>query len=429
MKITKKDLEKSQVELNIELTLEEFKPYIKKGVNQVSKEVKIEGFRPGKADYEILKQKVGDMPILEAAARIAINDTIGKAIEQEIKDKQPVGQPQVDIVKLAPNNPLIYKAVLAVLPEVTLGEYKGLGIKEEKEKVSDEEVEKTLNQLREMRVKEVIVDREVKDTDKVLCNVEMFLDNVPIEGGQSKGVAVIIGKGYFVPGFGKKLIGAKKGEIKEFKLLYPKDFHQANLAGKNVEFKVKINEIYSRELPELNDEFASGFGVKKLDELKKSIKENLQKEKEQASKQKTEIAMLDKILEKTKIGDLPEMIINNEAQSMMEEMKTQIESQGGKFDEYLKSINKTYGDLLLEITPNAIKRLKTALMIREIAIKEKIEVSEKEIDEKIEELLKKYKGYEKVEERVKEPSYRAYLSNTIINQKVIDKLREWNIIK
>ncbi len=427
MKINKKDLEKSQVELNIELTLEEFKPFIEKGVEQVSKEVKIEGFRPGNADYETLKQKVGDMPILEAAARLAINDTIGKAIEQEMKDKQPVGQPQVDIVKLAPDNPLVYKAVLAVLPEVTLGEYKNLGVKKEEAEVKEEEVDKTLEQLREMRVQEAVVEREIQDGDKVLCDVEMFLDNVPIEGGQSKGVAVVVGKGYFVPGFGKKLIGAKKGETREFSLPYPKDFHQANLAGKNVEFKVKINEVYSREIPELNEEFASGFGVKTVEELKKSIKENMQKEKEQSAKQKTELAILDKVLENTKFEDIPETLVNHEAQGMLEEMESQIKSQGAEFEEYLKSINKTREQLLLDITPDAVKRVKSALMIREIAVKEKIEVSEKEIDEKVEELLNQYKGYEKVEERVKEPSYRAYLANTMTNQKVIEKLWEWNV--
>lgn len=427
MKVQKKDLEKSQIELLVELSLEEFKPFIEKGTKKVSKQVKIEGFREGKAPYDLLKQKVGEMAILEESARLAINETIGKAMDENLKDEHPVGQPQVDIVKLAPENPMEYKVVLALLPKVTLGDYKNAKVKQEKAEIKDEEIDKMLDNLREMRVKEVIADREVKDTDKVLCDVEMFLDKVPIEGGQSKGVAVVVGKGYFVPGFGKKLIGAQKGETKEFNLPYPKDYHQANLAGKNVEFKVKVTEVYARELPELDEEFCKGLGAKNVDELKKSIKDNLMHEKKHSVEQKAEIEMMEKILKDTKFGDIPEVLVNQEAQGMVQEIEQQVMSQGGKFDDYLTSIKKTRDELLLEITPDAIKRVKSALLIREISLAEKVEVSEKEIDKKVEELLKQYQGYEKVEERVKDPSYRAYLANNMANRKVIEKLREWNV--
>jgi len=427
MNITKKDLGKSQIELTIELTIEEFKPYIKKGVEKVSREVKIDGFRSGKIPYDILKQKIGEMTILEEAARIAINKTIDKAIKENVVG-QPVGQPKVDITKLAPDNPMEYKVVIAIIPEIKLGDYKQEKIKPIKTEVKDSEVDKAMEQLSEMRAKEIISDKEIKTTDKVMAGIEMFLDNVPIEGGQSQEAAVIIGKDYFVPGFGEKLIGAKKGETKEFKLPYPKDYHQKNLAGKLVEFRVKIKEVYKRELPGLDDELAKALGMKSFSELKANIKKNIEAEKKQTDDQKIEIKMLDKIMEKTKFGDIPEMLIDHESKSMLDELEHGIEHQGGKFDDYLSSINKTRDQIILDMLPDAVRRAKSALMIREIALVEKIKVEPKEIDEKIAELIKQYKGYEKVEERVKEPGYRLYIQNTMVNRKVIDKLKEWNVV-
>jgi trigger factor len=428
MQVTKKNLAKSQIELNIELTIEEFKPYIEKGVKKLSEEMKIEGFRPGKAPFEVLKQKIGEITILEESARIAINKTVETAIKEN-SDEQIVGQPQVDIIKLAPNNPLIYKITFSVLPEVKLGNYKDFKIKKEKTETTDEEVIKVINNLRDSRAKEIMIDRETREGDKVIADIDVFLDNVPIEGGQGKGTAIIIGKDYLIPGFDKKIIGAKKGESREFSLPYPEDHYQANLAGKMVLFRTKIKEIYERQLPEINDELAKNFGLKNIEEMKKNIKESLEQEKNQKTEQEAEIKIFDKILEKSKFEDIPEILIDHEAKTMMAELEQTITSQGGNFSDYLASIKKTSNQLTLDLLPNAIKRVKTALIVRQIALEEKIKVGEKEIDEKIDELLKQYKGYAKVEERVKEPAYRGYLENSLTNKKVLEKLKEWNLEK
>jgi len=426
MQVTKKDLGKSQIEITVELSLDEFKPYIEKGVKKVSEETKIEGFRPGKAPFAILKQKIGEMTILEEAARIAIGKTIDGVLDENVSG-QIIGQPQVDIAKLAPENPLIYKVVLSILPEVKLGEYKNAKIKKEKIEVTDGEVDKLISDIKESRAKEVITEREVGDNDKVIIDVDIFLDNVPIEGGQSKETTIIIGKNYLVPGFDKKLIGAKKGEGREFSLPYPKDYYQTNLAGKLVEFKVKIKEVYERQLPEVNDEMAKTLGLKNLEDLKKNIKDSLGEEKKQKADQTAEIKILEKILEKTKFGDLPEILVQHEVESMIGELEQTITSRGGKFTDYLASLKKTRNQLTLDLLPNAVKRVKSSLVIRQVAIEEKIEVSEKEVDEKIEHILKQYAGYEKIEERVKEPAYRSYLKNSLANNKVMEKLKEWNL--
>ncbi|MDD5291188.1 MAG: trigger factor [Patescibacteria group bacterium] len=428
MEITKKELEKSQIELTVELSLAEFKPYIEKGVKKVSEEIKIEGFRPGKVPFNVLKQKIGEMTILEEAAQIAVNKTIEKILADNI-DKQIVGQPRVDIIKLAPDNPLVFKITLSALPDVKLSDYKNAKVKREEKEIKDEEVKKIMDNLKEMRATEAIVDREAKEGDKVIIDIEMFRDNVPLEAGQGKGTAVILGKDYLIPGFDAKLAGIKKGDTREFDLPYPADHYDKNLAGKLVQFKVKAKEIFERQVPEINDEIAKAFGAKSAEDLEKNIRKNLEEEKKRESEQELEIKIIDKILAKTKFGDIPEVLIDHEAESMLAELEHTVTHQGGKFSDYLASLNKTRDQLTLELLPNAIKRVKSALAIRQIAIEEKLSVDEKEIDEKIEELLKQYKGYEKVEERVKDPSYRLYLHNSLINNKVVEKLKEWNTEK
>lgn len=434
MKVEKKDLEKSQIELIVELSQEEFKPYIDKGVEVVSKEAKIEGFRPGKVPFEILKQKIGEMTILEEAARIAINKTIDKAIKDNV-EKQVVGQPKVDITKVAPDNPLEYKVTLAILPETKLGEYKDFKIKQKKTEILEKEVEKMINDLQEMRAKEVASNDPIGETDKAIVNIQMFLDKVPVEGGQSQETAVLIDKDYVVPGFGKKLIGAKKDEEKSFQLPYPKDHHMKNLAGKMVDFRVKVKDIFKRELPELNDEFALGFGVKKIDELKTNIRKSLEDQKGKENIQSTEKEMLEKIVAKARFGDIPQVLIEQESNTMMAELAQGIEGQGGKFEDYLTSIEKTREQMILDMLPEAIKRVKTSLIIKEIADQEKIKVDEKDLEKHMEDMKKYYASLpeeqagqkDEIVKQIDTPQYRSYVYNVLSSRKVIDKLREWNI--
>ena len=430
MKITKKDLEKSQVEVTVELSLEEFQPYIKKGIEKISRNVKIDGFRPGKVPFEILKKKVSEMTILEESARFAIDKTILKVIDENL-DGKPIGQPKVDITKLAPDNPMEYKVVFAMLPKIELGKYKDLEIKAESVEISqkelDGEMEKMLQNLREMRAQEKIVDREVQENDKVIVDIEMFSEKVPLEGGQSKATAVIIGKDYLIPGFDKNLLKAKKNDTRKFKIPYPQDHYQKNLAGKMIDFKVKIKDVYERKLPEIDDSIAKTIGKKSLAELKKDFTSEIKNNKLQKSKSNNGNKILDIITKSTKFGPIPEMLINHEAKSMLSEMEQMITKQGAKFDDYLANIKKTHDQLLLDMLPDAVKRVKSSLLIREIALKENIVASDKEVEEKQKSLLAQYKGYEKVEEKVKETSYKEFLRNSLVNTRVLENLEKWNL--
>jgi len=388
MEVEKKDLPKSQVELNIELSLDEFKPYISQGAEKVSREIKI---------------------------------------KKNVKG-EPVGQPQVEITKLAPDNPMRYKITIALLPKLELGNYKDLKIKEEQIEIKDEEVERTINDLRESRAKEAAADREIKEGDKAIVDIQMYLDKVPIEGGQNKDTAILVGKNYIIAGFDKKILGAKKGDTRDFELPYPKDHHMQNLAGKMVEFKVTIKEIYSRELPKLNDDFALSLGLKKMSELKDNIKQSLKNQKQKDASLDAERKMLDKILEKTKFGDIPEMLVNSEVKTMLSELEQTIEGQGGKFSDYLSSLNKTRDQLTLDLLPDALKRVKVSLLIREIGNKEKITVTEEEANKYLQELKNHYKDNKELSEQMNSPAYKNYVANVLTSRKIVDQLRKWNIV-
>ena len=426
MKAEKKKLEKSQIELLVELSYEEFKPFVEQAAVTISKDLKIEGFRPGKAPIEMVRQKVGDMAILEEAAHLAVNKSFNKLLDEHLGEDEAIGQPQVDITKLAPENPLEFKIVMSVLPSVELGEYKDLKVKRNTFKIEEKEVERTMDYLKDSRVKEVAVDREIKKGDKVIANVEMFLDKVPLEGGQAKDTTIMVGKEYFVPGFDDKIVGTKKGETKEFTLPYPKEFHQKNIAGKNVEFRVTVKDIFEREQPVLDDEFAKCFGAKDMADLKVSIEKDISGQKKFEADRKTEMDVLDAIVAKTKFGDIPELLLSNESEKMMMELEENINRQGGKMEDYLKSIKKSAEQLMLEMLPEGMRRVKTALLIRQIAKVEKIEASDADVEAKQKALLEQYKGYAKVEERVGDAGYKIYLKNSLTNQKTIEKLLEWN---
>ena len=427
MKVSRQDLDKSKIELNVEFSVEEFNLFIQKGAENLSKEIKIEGFRPGKVPFEILKQKIGEMSILEEAAHVCINNKIFSIISENIKDKQIFGQPEINITKLAPGNPLEFKIVVAVLPEVTVGEYKNFGFSEEKVEATEEDMNKILNDLKEMRAIEKISNDGIKMDDKVIASVNLFIDKVPVEDGQNPEVTIMIGKNYFVEGFDKNLIDLKKGDKKEFNIVYPKNHWQKNLAGKSVDFKVEIKEIYNRVLPELNDDLAKDFRFNTLDELKNNLKQTIEIQKKKEVDQKMEIKIFDKILEKSKFGEIAEDLIKNESQLMLREMEQGVVSQGGKLEDYLKSIGKTEDQLMLDFMPNAVKRVKSALVLKEIAKIEKIEVSSEEIDKEVETLKNHYKDNAEIIKNISGPAYRSYLENFILNQKIINNLKKWNL--
>ncbi|MDA3802340.1 MAG: trigger factor [Patescibacteria group bacterium] len=428
MKVDKKKLEKSQIEISVSLSLEEFKPYLEEGAKKLSETVKIEGFRPGKAPYDVIKSKVGEMSILEEAAQSAVSKTVDQIILDNSDELKPVGTPSVEVTKLAPENPFEFKVTISLLPDIELGKYKDLGLEKEEAEVDDKKVEKTLNDLAEMRATEELSEKEVEDGDKVTVDIKISLGNVPIENGQHKDLAIILGKDYLLPGFDKKILGAKAGDELNFELVYPEKHHQKNLAGKKANFEVKVKGVYQRNIPKVDDDMAKEMQFKNLSDLKKALIENLKQEKLREVELKMESEMLNKIIDDSKIGEIPDVLIESETKNILAELEQNIARQGGKFEDYLKSIKKTKEELSLEMTPNAIKRVKSALIIREIAVVENIDVSDKEVQDKIDEVKEKYKDNPEVEKMTNEEGYRSYVKNILNNEKVLAKLKEWNYV-
>ena len=425
MKVGIKQLPKSQVELTVEVSIFELQPFLTNAAVRMSKDMKISGFRPGKAPYDLVKQQVGEAQIYQESIEDVVKKTYPKAVIEHKLDA--VGQPKITIEKVAPGNPLVYKAEVALLPQITLGEYKETKAKKEEIKIDKEEIDKAIEKLQQMRGKEISVDRVPEKGDKVEIDFDVSVDRVLIDGGSSKKHPIVIGSNSFIPGFEENLIGLAKEKVKEFKLKFPKNYHKKDLAGKLAEFKVKMLAVYKIELPKLDDEFAKTVGqFKTFADFQKQIEDNIKKEKETQNEQKFENDILEEINNKSKFGEIPDLLVESELDKMMKEMEAGVAKQGLKFDDYLKSTGKNIEDLKKEMHPQAEKRIKTALVMRHIAKKEKIEATEKDIEEELKKSKEMYKTNPEIAKQLETPEYKMYLANYLSSKKTMDFLKSFS---
>jgi trigger factor len=422
MKTEVKKLPRGQVELTIELTIEEYQPFLETAAKTISEHIKIPGFRPGKAALDVVKQKVGEGQIWQEAMEGAIQKTFLKALNEQ--KLVTIGSPHIDIVKLAPGNPVIYKAIINLFPDVKLTDYLKIKVSKKPITVKEEKVKETMSNLQKMRANEILVNRKSQKGDKVEIDFETFLDKIPIDHGKQQNFPIIIGEGNFIPGFEEQIIDLAKDETKEFELEFPKNYHQKNLAGRIANFKVKINAVYEVKLPKLDDEFAKGLGnFKNLKELENQIKDNLGKEAQDKEDHRLEEEMIEKIVSQSEFDEIPDILVNSETKKMIEELEYNISQQGLKFEDYLVHLKKTKDDLLLDFVPTAIKRVKGALVSRKVAEIEKISASDQEAEVEIKNILESYPGNEQAKKQINTPSYKNYLKNVIASKKVIDHLK------
>lgn len=425
MKTEIKKLPKSEVEIMVEISPEELKPFLEKAAVKISQQVKIDGFRPGKAPYDMVVKKVGEAAILEEA----IDSIVSKTYYQTIIDNKltTIGQPKIELEKSAPGNPFIYKAVAPVLPAVQLGDWKKIKIVRNKIEIKSEQADKVIEDISKMRRKEKLVERPAKTGDRLEVDFDVLRDNVSIENGKQAKYPITIGEGRFIPGFEEQLAGMKAGDSKEFDLAFPEKYYQKDLAGKKATFKVKCNAVYEVELPEINDEFAkqvSGGQYKTADELKAGIKDNLIQEEKNKEEQRLETQLLDKLVQISEFGELPEILLDNEAHRMVHEVEHSLSDQGMSFDDYLKSLNKTKEELQREFRPQAEKRVKSAIAAREIFQKQQLSITDDEVNKEIEELAKRYPANPEVKKQFEIDDYREYLKNMLGNRKVIEFLKK-----
>lgn len=425
MQVKTNKLPKNLMELTIEVSPEELKPYLEQAASKLSQELNIPGFRPGKASYGLVKQRVGEMKIYQEMTEFAVPKTFGQAVYQH--KLITIGPPKIEVEKLAPDNSLVYKATVVLLPGVKLGSYGNLKISKKDIKVEEKDVEETLKNLQKMLAKEKRVGRKAKMGDKLEIDLETFLNKIPIDSGPSKSHPVTLGDGHFVPGFEENLVGLAEGEAKEFAIKFPKDYHRQDLAGKLVEFKVNVKGVYEIELPKADDNLAKQLGqFEGLDDLKKQLEKNILEERKAKEQQRWEMACLEKIMEKSKFEEMPDLLIESELEKMMEELENDVTGQGMKFDDYLASLKKSKEDLKKDFRPKAEKRIKTALIMRKIAEVENIKVSDDELKKELNKELEQYKNNPAVNQQINTDDFRSYLKNVMVSRKVLEFLERVN---
>ncbi|MBU0531664.1 MAG: trigger factor [Candidatus Uhrbacteria bacterium] len=414
---------KNTIKLTITVTNEEMRPMLERAAQEISQETKIDGFRPGKADYEAVKQRVGEMKIYEAALEHIVRKTYIEALNSH--KLETVGDPKINVEKIAPGNDLVYTVEAALMPKITkLADWQNLKVEAKPTEVEEQDVERALKDLSRMQTKEVRENKDYTSTkaDKLVISMNMKQAGVPVEGGQAVDNVVFLAEDHYIPGFCDELCGLKEGDEKTFTLKFPENHYQKNLAGSDIEFETKIKEVYRLEAPPLDETFATSLGQKDVATLKELIKTNIKAEKEREEAMRTERAMLDLVADKSEFDDVPDMLVDEEIHKMEHELQHAIEDQGGKFDDYLNSIKKTREDLKKDFTPEALKRIKVALVVKEIALADKIEVSEAELDSELDKMAEQYQD-EEIKKRIFSPQNREYVKVMLRNRKVIDRMR------
>jgi trigger factor len=416
-------LPKSQLEIKISVPAAELENFLDIAAEELSKDLKIAGFRPGKAPRKIVEQQVGSEKVLAHAAEKAVKKSY---VDSIAKNKiEAVGEPKITITKIASGNDLEYKAVVGIMPQINLGDYKKHAKevkKSEPEKIKSEEVQKELEILRKSRAKLITVSRVAKKGDYVEIDFDVLVDGKEIEGGKSQNHPLTIGESYFIPGFEENLIGMKEKDEKEFDLEFPKDYHKKELAGKPAKFKVKMKLVQEKELPEMNDDFAKNLGnFENLEGLKKSVLEGMEIEQKKKNEEKRRQEILEKIISECQ-AEIPEILVESELEKMMAEFEQNISGAGMKLDDYFASIKKTRDGVRNSWKENAEKRVKSALALREIAQLENISPESAEIEEEMNKTLAYFKSQGDMGKNVDMEKLYNYIKGTLTNQKVFEFL-------
>ena len=411
MSVKVEKLENSMAKLTVEVAAEELDKAIDRAYNKSKNKFNIPGFRKGKAPKNIIEKMYGPEIFYEDAA----NDLIEKEYEKAYDEcgEDIVSSPEIEVVEIEKGKPFVFTATVALKPEIKLGKYKGVKIEKVETEVTDEEVDAAIERERENSARTVAVDRPVKDKDLTVIDFEGFVDGKAFEGGKGENYPLTIGSGVFIPGFEEQLIGAKKGEEVEVKVTFPEDYQAEELKGKDAVFKCKVNEIKEKELPELDDEFASE--VSEYDtfaEYKEATKKNLSEKKAEDAKTIKEDRVIEAIVEASEIN-IPEAMLETEKRQMVQDFAQRIQSQGLSMEQYAKFTGTTVESLIEQAGPSAEKRIKSRLVVENIVKAEKIEVSEEEYEKELARLAESYQmeidklkemvaGNEKAIEQIKE---------------------------
>ena len=389
MSLQVEKLEKNMAKLTIEVSAEELEKAIEGAYQKNKNKISIPGFRKGKAPRKMIEQMYGKGVFYEDAANALIPEAYEKALEE--CEETIVSSPKINVTQIEEGKSFIFTAEVALKPEVTLGQYKGIEVDKVEVSVTDEEVEADLKQQQENNSRTVVVERPVQDGDIAVIDYEGFIDGVAFEGGKGTNYNLTIGSHSFIGDFEEQLIGKNAGEACEVNVTFPEEYHASELAGKPAQFKVTVKEVKEKQLPELNDEFAGEVSeFETLAEYKEDIKKSLLAKKEADAKGAKEDAVIDAIVENAQM-EIPDAMVETQQRQTIDEFGQRLQMQGLNLEQYFQFTGLTYEHMMEQVKPQAERRIKSRLVLEAVAKAENIQISDEKVDEEVAKMAEAYK--------------------------------------
>lgn len=419
MSYTVENLEKSMAKITITVDADAFEEAMVKSYNKNKKNISIQGFRKGKAPRKMVEKLYGPEVFYEDAANFAIPDAYKEAAKES--GLEIVSRPEIDVVEIEKGKDFIFTATVAVKPEVTLGDYKGIEVEKKTVKVMAADVNAEIDKVREQNSRMITVEnRGIKKDDTAVIDFEGFVDGEPFQGGKGEDYSLVIGSHSFIDTFEDQLVGKKAGEEVDVNVTFPEEYHEASLKGKPALFKVTVKEIKKKELPKLDDEFASEVSeFETLKEYKASVKKNLTERRKEEAKREKENEVVEKVVENITV-ELPEPMVDEQTQQMIQEFAGRLSSQGLSFDQYMQMTGMTVDALMGQMKPEAEKRIRTRLALEAIVDAEKIKATAKDIDKEIENMANMYQmEVDKIKEMIGDAE-KEQIGKDLAVQKAVD---------
>lgn len=419
MSLQVEKLEKNMAKLTIEVSADELEKAIESAYQKNKNKLSVPGFRKGKVPRKMVEKMYGASIFYEDAANELIPTAYENALK-ECEDLDIVSQPTIDVTQIEAGKPFIFTAEVALKPEVTLGDYKGIEVEKSEATVSDEEVEAEINRERENNARTITVeDRAVADGDIVNIDFEGFTDGEAFEGGKGEGYDLTIGSHSFIDTFEEQLIGKNIGDDVDVNVTFPEEYHAPDLAGKPALFKVKINGIQTKELPELDDDFAQDVSeFDTMDEYKADVKTKLEEKKKAEADNAKEDAVIAKIVENATM-EIPDAMIDTQVRHMVNDFAQRLQMQGLSFEQYMQFTGATPEQLLEQMRPQAQERIESRLVLEAVVAAEKIEATEEEYKEEIEKMASMYQmEADKLGESIGEEEKKSIMQDIAVKKAV-----------
>ncbi|MDE6944893.1 MAG: trigger factor [Lachnospiraceae bacterium] len=389
MSLQVEKLEKNMAKLTVEVSAEDFEKAIEKVYQKQKKQISIPGFRKGKVPRMMVEKMYGKEVFYEDAANDLIPDAYDNALDECEEDI--VSSPKIEVTQIEAGKPFVFTATVALKPEVKLGEYKGIKIEKIEREVTEEEVLTEINRERNKNARNITIeDRPVKDGDMTVIDFEGFVDGEAFEGGKGENYPLTIGSGAFIPGFEEQLVGAEIGKEVEVKVTFPEDYQAEELQGKEAVFKCTVHEIKEKELPELDDEFASEVSeFDTLEEYKEDVKKNLAEKKVKDAETARENAAVEAAVKASEI-EIPEAMLETQQRQMVDEFSQRITMQGMSMEQYMQFTGATYEKLIEQVKPQAEERIRARLVLEAIAKAENIVATEEDYEKEMKTMAEVY---------------------------------------